>query len=75
MTTPTNALKEVTEAGFNIISYAGVESFLSGIESRVVELAEEDKNVYNNLLKVASETCEYPQYRDATEHIHIIVKK
>ena len=75
MTTPTNALKEVTEAGFNIISYAGVESFLSGIESRVVELAVEDKNVYNNLLKVASETCEYPQYRDATEHIHIIVKK
>lgn len=75
MTTPINALKEITEAGFNIISYAGAESFLSGIESRVIELAEEDKNVYNNLLKVASETCECPQYRDATEHIHILVRK
>ncbi|WP_432663005.1 hypothetical protein R9X47_20760 [Wukongibacter baidiensis] len=30
---------------------------------------------YNNLVKVAVETCEYKQYRDATEHLHIVARK
>lgn len=75
MTTPPKALEEVSSVGFKVISYAGVEGFLSGIETRVIDLAKENEEIYNNLVKVASETCEYHQYRDATEHIHILVRK
>lgn len=75
MTTPPKALEEVSKVGFEVISYAGAEGFLSGIEPRVIDLAKENETIYNNLIKVASETCEYPQYRDATEHIHILVRK
>ncbi|MBU5590465.1 methyltransferase domain-containing protein [Clostridium sp. MSJ-4] len=73
--TPVQALDEVEKAGFHIASYAGAESFLSGIEEGVIKLYKEDRVVYDNLLKVAVESCELPQYRDATEHLHIVVKK
>lgn len=73
--TPPNALEEIKKAGFKLISYAGAEGFLSGIESRVIQLSSENREVYNNLVKVAAETCEYPQYRDSTEHLHIVVEK
>ena len=75
MATPPKALKEVSDVGFKVISYAGAEGFLSGIEDKIVELSKENEIIYNNLIKVASETSEYPQYRDATEHMHIVVKK
>ncbi|MBU3227636.1 class I SAM-dependent methyltransferase [Clostridium algidicarnis] len=73
--TPVHALDEVRLGGFHIVSYAGVESFLSGIRDRVLNLYKEDRGVYDNLLKVAVESCELPQYRDSTEHLHIVVKK
>lgn len=72
---PEKALKEVKKAGFNILSYAGAEGFLSGIEDRINKLANENELVYKNLVKVAAETCEYKQYRDSTEHLHIVVRK
>jgi len=75
MSTPPKALEEVKNAGFKVISYAGAEGFLSGIETKIMELAKSNEDIYNNLVKVAAETCEYSQYRDATEHIHIVVRK
>ncbi|OWA33639.1 hypothetical protein B9G55_20025 [Saccharibacillus sp. O16] len=38
-------------------------------------LYEEDRLAYENLLLAASETCEAPQYRDATEHLHLVVRR
>ena len=75
MSTPLSALEEVKSAGFEVISYAGMEGFLSGLQIRVNQLVKEDRNIYDNFVKVAVETCELPQYRDATEHMHIVVKK
>lgn len=74
-TIPPKALKEVEQSGLNIISYAGAESFISGIEREMYRLYDEDREIYNNLVKTASEFCELPQYRDAAEHLHIIVRK
>ena len=69
------AITEVKEAGFEVISYAGAEGFLSGIQERILEIHKEDIKVYNNLIKVAAENCECKQYRDATEHLIIVVEK
>lgn len=73
--TPEKALEEVKKAIFNVLSYAGAEGFLSGIGDRINKLANENELAYNNLIKVCAETCEYKQYRDATEHLHIVVRK
>lgn len=74
-TSPTIALSEVEKAGFNIISYAGAESFLSGMRMQMMNLFTYMPEVYKNYLEKAVEYCELPQYRDATEHLHIIVRK
>lgn len=73
--TPAKALKEVQKSGFKVISYAGAEGFLSGMEVRINQLATENKTAYENLIKVSAETCEYEQYRDSTEHLHIVLRK
>ncbi|WP_281819764.1 class I SAM-dependent methyltransferase [Vallitalea longa] len=74
-TIPSLALAEVKKAGFKIVSYAGVESFLSGLKAQINELYKNMPEVYENFMASAVKCCEMPQYRDATEHIHIIVKK
>lgn len=74
-TTPPIAKEEVVGGGFEILSYAGAEGFLAGIRPEVGRLYKEAPEVYHNLAKVASETCELPQYRDATEHLHIVARK
>ncbi|GGH18309.1 class I SAM-dependent methyltransferase [Paenibacillus segetis] len=74
-TTPVKALDEVTLGGFEIVTYAGTESFLAGMRPEVTRLYNEDRIVYDHLLQVASESCELPQYRDATEHLHIVARK
>ena len=73
--TPVKALEEINDAGFEYISYAGAESFLSGISTELTRLYKEQPNVYKDLLEVAKRTCELPQYRDATEHLHVVVRK
>ncbi|MBZ9635027.1 class I SAM-dependent methyltransferase [Clostridium sp. FP1] len=72
-TTPEAALRELEEAGFQIISYGGAESFLSGLHLPLKKVYEENRAVYDNFVKVAVEKCELPQYRDATEHLNIVV--
>ena len=74
-TIPPKAIEEIKEVGFEVISYAGAEGYLSGTKTEVTRLYEEKRDIYDNFVKVAAETCEYPQYRDATEHLHIVVKK
>lgn len=74
-TNPEHALQEVEKAGFNIVSYAGAEGFLSGLRTQVINLSMENPKIYENFLKAASQNCELPQYRDTSEHLHIIVKK
>lgn len=74
-TTPPKAMREIEEAGLELITYAGAEGFLAGLAREVHRLHREDPLVYGNLLRAAAETCEAPQYRDATEHLHFVVRR
>ena len=73
--TPPDALREVSAAGFEVITYAGAEGFGGGMWPMVSALAEREPDAYENVVAVAAETCELPQYRDATDHLHIVVRK
>ncbi len=74
-TTPEHALKEIEEAGLEIITYAGSEGFISGTHYAIKKVYEDNRKAYDNLVQRAAETCEMPQFRDATEHLSIIVRK
>lgn len=74
-TIPVKAIEEVKSAGFEIITYAGTESFLAGMRQEVSRLYIEDPVIYGNLLQAASETSEAVQYRDATEHMVIVARR
>lgn len=74
-TTPPLAMKEICGCGFKVVTYAGAESFLSGLNIQMKNLYNDMPDVYENYLKIAPEYCELPQYRDATEHLHFIVEK
>lgn len=73
--TPPQAISEVKKAGFDLITYAGVEGFAAGMLTEVNEMATEDPAAYDNVLRLVAETCELPQYRDCTEHLHVVVKR
>lgn len=74
-TTPPVAILEVEAAGFTLVSYAGCEGFAAGMKPVVADLAANKPEVYENLLQIVPETCELEQYRDATEHLHLVVRK
>lgn len=74
-TSPPSAIAEVKKAGFKIVSYAGAESFLSGLNIQMENLYIYMPKVYENYLTKAIEYSELPQFRDTTEHLHIIAKK
>jgi ubiquinone/menaquinone biosynthesis C-methylase UbiE len=69
------ALAEVKNAGFDVVGYAGAESFANGMGSLLERLATENPEAYRNVVQVAAETCELEQYRDSTDHLHIVVRK
>lgn len=73
--TPSIALEEVESAGFEILSYAGSEGFISGMESSVKELYRSKPEIYHNIIRFAAEQCELSQYRDATEHMTLVIRK
>jgi len=73
--TPPDALSEVEAAGFEILTYAGAEGFCGGMSPMVSALAERNPAAYANVLALATETCELPQYRDATDHLLIVARK
>ncbi|WP_240842246.1 bifunctional 2-polyprenyl-6-hydroxyphenol methylase/3-demethylubiquinol 3-O-methyltransferase UbiG [Acidaminobacter sp. JC074] len=74
-TTPENALEEVRASSLHLLSYAGAESFLSGMHLEMKSLYEQSKTLYKNYLEMACRCCEKPEYRQATEHLTIVVRK
>jgi S-adenosylmethionine-dependent methyltransferase len=73
--TPPAALGEVKKAGLEIISYAGAEGFAGGMGPLLERLSADDPEAYANVVQAAAETCELEQYRDSTDHLHIVVRK
>jgi S-adenosylmethionine-dependent methyltransferase len=74
LSTPTLALEEVRTSGFEVVSYAGVEGFAGGMKSTLEKIAMEQPETYTNIVQFAVETCELQQYRDTTDHLHIICR-
>ena len=72
--TPKAAIKEVMAAGFEVISYAGAESFANGLGGLLEKVAQKEPQAYSNIVEVAAEMCELEQYRDSTDHLHIVVR-
>jgi len=72
--TPPRALGELRASGFDIVTYAGAEGFAAGMLDALERIAAADPVAYENVLRLAAETCELPQYRDATEHLHVVVR-
>jgi S-adenosylmethionine-dependent methyltransferase len=73
-TTPPIAFQEIGEAGFEVLSYCGAEGFAGGMRPMVERIAIDYPTTFPNLVQLAAETSELPQYRDATEHLHIVVR-
>jgi ubiquinone/menaquinone biosynthesis C-methylase UbiE len=73
--TPEAALHEVTEAGFEVVDYIGAEGFAGGMGDLVEKLADEAPEAYENVVQVAAETSGLPQFRDATDHLHVVARK
>jgi S-adenosylmethionine-dependent methyltransferase len=73
--TPEAALTEIKTADLEVISYAGVESFAGGMGTLLEKLAVDNPEAYENVVKVAAETCELEQYRDSTDHLHVVARK
>lgn len=74
-TTPPKAMAEIGKTDFEIVSYAGAEGFLSGTRQSLKVLADTMPEAYENYVAKASEFCEAPQYRDATEHLVFVLRK
>ena len=71
---PPQALQELRGAGFAIVSRAGVEGFASGALDAVERIATEWPDAYDTVCRLVAETCQQPAYRDATEHLHAVVR-
>ncbi len=73
--TPEAAFKEIREAGLEVVTYIGAEGFAAGMRTQLEQLATEVPEAYENVVQMAAETSELPQYRDTTDHLHIVVRK
>jgi S-adenosylmethionine-dependent methyltransferase len=73
--TPPRALRELRDAGFAVVTRAGVEGFASGALGPVNEMVEADPSAYETIGRLVAETCELPAYRDGTEHLHVVVRR
>jgi 2-polyprenyl-3-methyl-5-hydroxy-6-metoxy-1,4-benzoquinol methylase len=73
--TPDAALREIKSAGFEVISYAGAESFAGGMQPLLEKLRADEPEAYANVVQFAAQTCELNQYRDSTDHLHFVVRK
>ncbi|MFO8033721.1 MAG: class I SAM-dependent methyltransferase [Candidatus Bipolaricaulota bacterium] len=72
--TPPQILAELDQAGLALVSYAAAEGFATGMFDALGRMAEQAPEAYANVLRLAAETCELPQYRDCTEHLHAVVR-
>jgi SAM-dependent methyltransferase len=73
--TPSTALKELQEAGFEVVTYIGAEGFASGLGPQLERLMRDELATYESIMQMAAETSELPQYRDACDHLHIVARK
>lgn len=73
--TPDAALGQVRDAGLETITYAGAESFANGMGPLLEALRTRDPDAYANIVEFAAKTSELPQYRDSTDHLHVVVRK
>jgi S-adenosylmethionine-dependent methyltransferase len=73
--TPTAALGEITQAGLDVVGYAGAEGFVNGMGPLLDKLAADRPAAYANVVEMAAETSELAQYRDSTDHLHVVVRK
>ena len=71
---PPTAIQEIEASGLQVVSYAGAESFVGGMHALLERLVAEMPQAYNNIVQVASEMCELEQYRDSTDHLHVVVR-
>jgi S-adenosylmethionine-dependent methyltransferase len=69
------ALQEIEQAGYEVLSYAGAESFAGGMGTALAQLATDNPEAYENVVQIAAETSELEQYRDSTDHLHIVARK
>lgn len=72
---PPAALDELRAAGFEVAAYIGAEGFCGGMGPRLAALEASDPEAYANIVAFAVETSELPQYRDATDHLHFVLRK
>ena len=70
-----DAKNDIIKAGFKIESIAGAESFLSGLSHQMKEMFKSNINLYNGYIEEAKKACEFPHYRETTEHILFIIRK
>jgi S-adenosylmethionine-dependent methyltransferase len=73
--TPPEALAEIRAAGFAVETRVGVEGFASGMLNQVRRIADQDEAAYENILRLAVDTCSLPPFRDCTEHLHVVVRR
>ena len=73
--TPESALRELAAAGFEVIGRAGAEGFCGGMAPMIAALAERDPAAYEKVVAAAAETCELPRYRDATDHLLMVLRR
>jgi SAM-dependent methyltransferase len=73
--TPPNAALEIEQAGFEVQTYIGCESFAAGQKAAIQKVAEENPSAYENILQFVRETCELEQFRSTGEHIHFVVQR
>lgn len=73
--TPPAAKEELEQSGLQVVSYAGAEGFAGGMKPLIERLAVEHPDAYRNVVTVAAELSELPQYRDCTDHLHFVVRK
>jgi S-adenosylmethionine-dependent methyltransferase len=75
LSTPHTALAEIEAAQLEVLSYAGAEGFAGGMKPLLEKLAAEHPEAYENVVQLAVETCRLEQYRDATDHLHIVCRR
>jgi len=71
---PPQALCELRDSGFAVVTRAGAEGFASGALGPVHRIANESPETYEAISRLVAETCELPAFRDATEHLHVVVR-
>ncbi len=73
--TPPAAQREIKLAGLELVGYAGAESIAAGMAPYLERMRAGLPDAYANAVQVAAETCELPQYRDCTDHLHFVIQK